>query len=290
MRLTHVLRLINQQQIDLLKTTIRSTVAEAPRIINKVKEEKKKILYDRIVVLNKWYTNIIGLDEVRLYQDKVTSLQEQLLSMQEKRREVGRQLADVRQKSLELQDELQKVKRQEDLQRFLDLMRKETELLRLESTVARTFQEYDQTERELFAAFTNAIRDSHEKQRAQLEYTKYFGIILSITGSFLAFFFTMLRKHDLKMFMEEKLSELKVQDNISYSHVQDIVSKTVTALAAANKETDIGRRSSSYEAVTVTPVPLVPNSIYYNDEFSAEMVKVLIGTCVLLIFLKMISG
>lgn len=50
------------------------------------------------------------------------------MQTQEKRREVGRQLADIRQKSLELQDQIHKVKRQEDLQKFLDLMKEETEV------------------------------------------------------------------------------------------------------------------------------------------------------------------
>lgn len=51
-----------------------------------------------------------------------------MLKTQEKRREVGKQLTDIRQKSLELQDQIHKVKRQEDLQKFLDLMKEETEV------------------------------------------------------------------------------------------------------------------------------------------------------------------
>lgn len=130
-----------------------------------------------------------------------------MLQAQDKRREIGRNLADIRKKSNLLQDEIHKVKRQQDLDKFLDLMKEETEVLRLENEVSRTFQECDSTERELFTAFTNAVRDSHEKQRAQLEYTKYFGIILSITGSFLAFCYSALKKHDLKDIIEESIAK-----------------------------------------------------------------------------------
>lgn len=42
---------------------------------------------------------------------------------------MGRQLSEVRQKSMELQDEIHKVKRQEDLEKFLDLMKKETDVI-----------------------------------------------------------------------------------------------------------------------------------------------------------------
>ncbi|KAJ8954212.1 hypothetical protein NQ318_005807 [Aromia moschata] len=199
MKLTQALTLINNKKLDVLKNTIRMTVAEAPQFLGKVKENRK-IVYNKINDLNKWYTKVIGLDEVKLYQDKVTALQEQLLNTQEKRREVGRQLADVRQKSLELQDEIHKVKRQEDLARFLDLMKEETEILRLESSISRTFQDYDQTERELFTAFTNAIPGlSREAEGA---------------GSFLAFMYTTLRKQDLKKFIEEKLVERSMAEPV----------------------------------------------------------------------------
>lgn len=97
------------------------------------------------------------------------------------------------------------MKRQEDLQRFLDLMKEETDILKQELAITDTFNGCDREEREIFTAFTNAVKDSHEKQRAQLEYTKYFGLILSLVGSFLTFAYSTLRKQDLKRFIDERL-------------------------------------------------------------------------------------
>lgn len=85
------------------------------------------------------------------------------------------------------------------------------QVLKLEKSIANTFQQYDQTERELFTAFSDSIRDSHEKQRAQMEYTKYFGFVLSIAGSFLAFVYSTLRKNQLKQIIDERL--LKVTES-----------------------------------------------------------------------------
>lgn len=73
--MTRVLLLLNSQTIEALRSAIRKTTTEAPAVIKTVKDEQKKILYDKIVNLNKWYTKVIGLDEVKLYQDRVTSLQ-----------------------------------------------------------------------------------------------------------------------------------------------------------------------------------------------------------------------
>lgn len=198
--------------------------SEAPIYWETLKTVNREAFQKKIESLNNWYTRFLHLDEVKLYQDRVVALQERLLEAQEKRREIGRSLAEIRKKSNQLQDEIHKVKRQENLEQFLGLMKEETEVLRLENQVARSFQECDQAERELFTAFTNAVRDSHEKQRAQVEYTKYFGIILSIAGSFLAFCYTTLRKDDLKRFIEESLSRsLVANPNLSQNSDNDVI-------------------------------------------------------------------
>lgn len=87
-------------------------------------------------------------------------------------------------------------------------MRAETEVLKREQDVVKAFGDCDKYEREIFTAFTSAIRDSHEKQRAQVEYTKYFGLVLGILGSFLTFIYSTYKKYDLKWFLEEKLMVL----------------------------------------------------------------------------------
>ncbi|KAK5637937.1 hypothetical protein RI129_012232 [Pyrocoelia pectoralis] len=200
-----------------LRDQLKLGAAEAPKYMNHVKEE---IIYKKVAEANHWYTRVLGLDEVKFYQQRVITLQEKLLDVQEKRREIGRQLADIRRKSNELQDQIHKVKRQEDLQRFLDLMKEETEILKQELEVTETFNGCDREEREIFTAFTNAVKDSHEKQRAQLEYTKYFGLILSLVGSFLTFAYSTIRKQDLKKFIDERLGVTNGDVNASLVQVQ----------------------------------------------------------------------
>lgn len=53
-------------------------------------------------------------------------MKEKLLSAQDKRRQIGYELSEIRKKSNELQDQLHKIKRQDDLERFLNLMKDET--------------------------------------------------------------------------------------------------------------------------------------------------------------------
>lgn len=102
------------------------------------------------------------------------------------------------------------------------------------------FQECDRAEREIFTAFTNAVRDSHEKQRAQVEYTKYFGIILSIIGSLLTFCYSSVKKHDLKRCIEQniaKLGTVPVAPPATWSEQIQTVLSTLPA-AGSSKRTD----------------------------------------------------
>lgn len=104
--------------------------------------------------------------------------------------------------------------------------------MKLEKSISLTFQDYDQMERELFAAFTNAIRDSHEKQRAQIEYTKYFGLVLSITASFLMFIYGTVKKHDRKVFIEQQIKSLEAT-NLSLIKVLE---KTIAEVIKTGEE------------------------------------------------------
>ncbi|XP_072384278.1 uncharacterized protein [Diabrotica undecimpunctata] len=221
MRVTLLLRAINNQNLESLKKVLNSALAEAPQYLDKLKKDQRKIVFERIEHLNKWYTKIIGLDEVKVYQDRVTSLQDQLLATQTKRRELNRQLTEVRQQAQEIQSQIQHIDRKEKFDVYCQLISGEREVLNLERSVSATFQEYDQAERDLFTAFTNAVRDSQEKQRSQLEYSKYFGLTLSIIGSFLAFLYTFFWRQDLKLYIDQKISSINV-GNIETSIVESI--------------------------------------------------------------------
>ncbi|XP_066251973.1 uncharacterized protein [Euwallacea similis] len=247
-------QIITNQTLEALKRSVSKTITEVKPHIQAVKEIQVKILSQKLTQFNNWYKKLTGLDKVYLAQEKVTCLQGQLLKIQEKRREFGRQLSEVRQKSMELQDEVHKVKRQDDLEKFLDLMKKETEVLKLEKSISKTFQEYDQNERELFTAFTDSIRDSHEKQRAQMEYTKYFSVVLSIAGSFLTFMYSTFKKEQLKNIIYEKMQIVEQGGGVFVSQLIDsnksLMTEIVTNRTALSAFHDVvSKRLSAIEKV-----------------------------------------
>ena len=54
------------------------------------------------------------------------------------------------------------------------------------------FQSHERRERECFSALSNAVRDSHEQERAQAEKTKYWSVLGSILGTCLGIFGTTI--------------------------------------------------------------------------------------------------
>ncbi|CAH1112661.1 unnamed protein product [Psylliodes chrysocephalus] len=209
MRVSLILRAVNKEGLSNLKKIMDNALAEAPQYLLKVKKDQQQIVFDKIKHLNRWYTKIIGLDEVKVYQERVTALQDQLLKTQTKRRELNTHLTEIRQKALEIQSQIQHIDRKEKFDAYCHLINDERTILNMERTANATFKEYDQAERELFTAFTNAVRDSQEKQRSQLEYSKYITMVLSLVGSFIAFLFTFFWKHDLKLYIHNEVSSIK---------------------------------------------------------------------------------
>ncbi|GLV38349.1 hypothetical protein CBL_13100 [Carabus blaptoides fortunei] len=146
-------------------------------------ETKQNAILKKFNELNEWYIKVTGLDEVKMLQNRVIATQEKLEKAQEERREMGKLLVDVRKRSTDLQEQLQKVQRWQNPEIFLDLTREETLVMKTEKELGTKFEILDKAEREIFTALSNAVRDSHEKEKAQSEYTKYWGIILSIAGT-----------------------------------------------------------------------------------------------------------
>lgn len=75
MKIFPLLRLINNQKLESLKKMIKQSVDEAPQYLKHFKENKQIVVYDKLSDLNKWYTKVIGLDEVKTLQDKVINIQ-----------------------------------------------------------------------------------------------------------------------------------------------------------------------------------------------------------------------
>jgi len=137
---------------------------------------KKKI--DELVAK---YEEITGMDEVRIAQNRVIEAQDRFILAQEKRRELVKQLTDIQTKLKEVYAELDATTRGEE--RYLNLITKEHHLLKEERRLTSEFNLSEREERECFTFLSSAVKESHEKERAQAERTKYWSVIGSVIGT-----------------------------------------------------------------------------------------------------------
>lgn len=115
------------------------------------------------------------------------------MKSQEDRREAQRQISAIQQRLHELHAELDRIPKGDD--KYLALITQEHMVIKEEKKMREDFQQFEKEERENFAALSNTLRDSHEKERAQAEKTKYWSIIGSILGTMVGVVGTSINNH-----------------------------------------------------------------------------------------------
>uniref|UniRef100_A0A182NSQ4 Uncharacterized protein n=1 Tax=Anopheles dirus TaxID=7168 RepID=A0A182NSQ4_9DIPT len=130
-----------------------------------------------------FYDEFSGMNEVKVAQNKVIEIQDQLQLVQERRRHILLELTLVRKQLQDIHIELQKAMRGEH--RYVELIKQEFDVLAREKEKNQIFQIIDQEERELFSHLTAAVKTSHEKERTQANNVKYWSIIASGVGALL---------------------------------------------------------------------------------------------------------
>lgn len=127
------------------------------------------------------YEDFVGLTEVRAAQESVTKAEAAYRKTQEKRRTAQQKLTEVQNKIKALAIEIEKAKRGTDA--YLELVTKENEIIKEEKEYLENQAQLEETEKNFFALFSSAVRESHEKERARAERMKYWGIMGSVIGA-----------------------------------------------------------------------------------------------------------
>lgn len=93
-------------------------------------------------------------------------------------------------------------------EKYLNLVTEEFNIIKEETAYAQQLSLYEDQERENFASLSSAVRESHEKERARAERTKYWsvtasviGVVMGICGSALNNYFRM---RELKNLVKEQ--------------------------------------------------------------------------------------
>ncbi|KAI9556121.1 hypothetical protein GHT06_018694 [Daphnia sinensis] len=184
---------------------------------------------------NKQYEDIVGLSEVKAAQHRVLQSENKFIKSQEDRRDVQRKLSFVQQKLHELHMELDRVPRGDD--KYLALITQEHSVMKEEKYLKEEVQQLEKEERENFAILSNNLRDSHEKERAQAEKTKYWSIIGSVLGTIVGVFGTTVNNR-LKMKELRDLVESTTKNNQLLTDTEEL-SKQISLAIQQNSRASL---------------------------------------------------
>jgi len=191
--------------------------------------------YKRVSFWMKRYENFVGLTEVKAAQARVVECERKFIETQEMRREAQIKISDVQKRIKDIHLELEKTHRGED--RYLVLVTQEHQVLKEERNLQDEFKFHEKSEREYFSALSNSVRNSHEKERAQAEKTKYWSVLGSILGACIGIIGTTINNR-------MRMNELRrlVSQNSSVEEIQ--------AIGTELKEDFSGHRDSLATLVT----------------------------------------
>uniref|UniRef100_A0A674MJE2 Coiled-coil domain containing 51 n=1 Tax=Takifugu rubripes TaxID=31033 RepID=A0A674MJE2_TAKRU len=127
------------------------------------------------------YEEFVGLSEVREAQTNVTQAESAFMVARGMVREAHAALEALQVRLKEVRDRLDRVSREEA--HYLELATLEHKLLQEERRLRTAYENAEGSEREKFALFSAAVRESHEKERTRAERTKNWSIIGSVLGA-----------------------------------------------------------------------------------------------------------
>jgi len=206
--------------------------------------------YKRVSFWMKRYENFVGLTEVKAAQARVVERERKFIEQQELRREVQTKITDIQKKVKDIHLELEKTHRGED--RYLVLVTQEHQVLKDEKLLQDEFKMLEKFERECFSALSNAVRDSHEKERAQAEKTKYWSVIGSVIGTAIGIVGTTInnrmRMNELRRLVSQNNtveeiraigSELKEDFSSHQSSLEEVVKKADSSVQSLQSLTEL---------------------------------------------------
>lgn len=192
---------------------------------------------ERVSFWMKRYENFVGLTEVKAGQALVVKEERLFIAAQEQRRENQTSLNDVQSQLKSLRTELERTPRGDD--KYLELLTEEHKIIKEEFSLVSDIQRLERLEREKFSKLSRAVRDSHEKERAQAEKTKYWSVLGSVIGTCLGVFGTTvnnrLRMRELRQIVTDstKIHSANLENMAASASVGGAASATSAAATAA---------------------------------------------------------
>ncbi|KAL4711274.1 hypothetical protein ACJJTC_019115 [Scirpophaga incertulas] len=153
------------------------------RVSDIAEKFKHESITKKVKELVSKYEKFTGVEEIMAIQTTVVEAQERFIAAQDRRRDLGRQVATIEGRLKELHSEIQNTMKGDN--KYLQLCTEEHKLIIQERSLRSHFADAEREERELFATMSAAVKLGHERERAHAERNKYWYIVASIFGTVL---------------------------------------------------------------------------------------------------------
>ncbi|GBP24819.1 Coiled-coil domain-containing protein 51 [Eumeta japonica] len=221
-----------------------SKYVPANKVTEMAERLKNEAIGKKIKDLVASYEKFTGVEEIMALQNTVISAQDRFMQAQERRRDLGREVASIESRLKELHAEIQNTMKGDD--KYLHLCTEEHKV--------RQFFEAEREERELFSSMAAAVKLGHERERAHAERNKYWYIIASIFGTALGIAGSTINNR-LKMAEFRELMEQQMARSVSALYA------VAGGAAAGNDIGDAMRSELAYQEQLAQNLKLMQENI-----------------------------
>ncbi|XP_034827714.1 mitochondrial potassium channel-like [Maniola hyperantus] len=198
------IKVSSREKVDQLITKY----VPATRVTEIAEKFKHESIVNRVKEMVSRYEKFTGIEEIMAIQNTVIEAQERFMTAQERRREMGKELATIEARLKELHAEMQNTMKGDE--KYLHLCTEEHKLIIQERALRTLFSDAEREERELFATMSAAVKLGHERERAHAERNKYWYIVASIFGTLLGIggstINNRLKMNEFKDLMEQQMA------------------------------------------------------------------------------------
>ncbi|XP_038668398.1 mitochondrial potassium channel isoform X1 [Scyliorhinus canicula] len=203
---------------------------------------KRTVEHIRTTTNSLWekYEEFVGLKELQVAQLKVTEAEKAFMVARSVVRQSRETLESQQLKLKEVRDRLDRVSREDS--HYLELATQEHKLLQEERRHRTTHENAEELERETFARFSAAVRESHEKERTRAERTKNWSVMGSVLGAMIGVFgstyINRVRLQELKaLLLEAQKGPINLQEALKeQASIHQIQNKELNKLVTNLKE------------------------------------------------------
>lgn len=146
-------------------------------------------------------------------------------------------------------------------EKFLQLVTEEHKLIREEHAVREALAAVEGKERDRFTLLSTSLRDSHEKERIQMEKTKYWSITASLIGAGLGVLVSTVNNYRRTADLRTALGEVTRLESNLREHSQNLsdnstdLAQLLTEVRALRTEQTAAKRAAVQERIVFQRVP-----------------------------------